>query len=167
MNRGCPFRSPFREIPEEAADAMDFFERNGEETSRRLAEQLAPHLAPAEPLDGVVHAVQSKIFSADLYAVGVTPTRLLLLPLDRRMEATAPPVAATRAEVTDASVWGWGGSLGDFLSATAGQQIRFTAAGVKFRLMVLGGTLLEDALSGPTQRAGLEALVGFLLSARR
>ena len=146
---------------------MNFFERHGEEASRRLAEQLAPHLGPGEPLAGVVHAVQSRLFSADLYAVGVTPTRLLLLPLDRRMQAKAPPVAATRGEVTDASVWGWGGSLADFLSATAGEQIRFTAGGKKYRLMVLGGNRLEDALSGPTQRAGLEALVAFLLSARR
>ena len=146
---------------------MAFFEQHSEEASRRLAAQLAPHLAPGEPLDGVVHAVHAKLFSADLYAVGVTPSRLLLLPLDRRMEATAPPVAATRDEITDASVWGWGGSLADFLSATAGQQIRFTAAGAKFKLMVLGGNLLEDALAGPTQRAGLETLVAFLLSARR
>ena len=146
---------------------MDFFERNGEEASRRLAEELAPHLAPGEPLDGVVHAVQARLFSADLYAVGVTPSRLLLLPLDRGMRATAAPAAATRDEVTDAAIWGWGGSVADFLSLTADRQLRFTAAGTKYRLMVLGGTLLEDALSGPTQRAGLEALVAFLLSARR
>ena len=108
---------------------MAFFEQHSEEASRRLAAQLAPHLAPGEPLDGVVHAVHAKVFSADLYAVGVTPSRLLLLPLDRRMEATAPPVAATRDEITDASVWGWGGSLADFLSATAGEQIRLHRGG--------------------------------------
>ncbi len=33
--------------------------------------------------------------------------------------------------------------------------------------MVLGGNLLEDALSGPSQRSGLQALLEFLLDAKR
>jgi hypothetical protein len=146
---------------------MGLFADNWEQVSRRLTALLAPHLATGEELVGVVHAHQPKLFSVVLYAVGVTPGRLLLLPIDRRQAAAGPPVSIAGSEIEYASVWGWGGSVADFLSGSAAQQIRFRAAGRKYKLMALGGNLLEDALSGPTQRAGLEALVGFLLSARR
>lgn len=137
-----------------------------EEASRRLRALLTPHLAGGEELTGVVHAHQPKVFSVVFYAVGVTPDRLLL-PIDRRQAATGPPVSIPRGEIESASVWGWGGSAADFLSAAASQQLRFGASGRKYKLMALGGNWLEDALSGPTQRAGVEALVAFLLSARR
>jgi hypothetical protein len=144
---------------------MSFFAVNWEETSRRLAALLEPHLA-GEELLGVVHATQPRTFSADLFAVGVTPGRLLLQPIGRKLEAKGAPVSIAREAVSESSVWGWGGSLADFLSATANQQIRFTAGGEKYKLMVLGGNALEDALSGPSQKHGLEALVKFLLSAK-
>lgn len=146
---------------------MSFVADRWEETSRRLTALLEPQLAPGEPLAGVLHALQPKLFSADLYAVGVTPERLILQPIDRDLRASAPPVSVARDGLTDSSVWGWGGSVGDFLSASAGQQLRFTASGTKYKLLALGGNALEDALSGPTQRAGVEALVTFLLSSRR
>jgi hypothetical protein len=146
---------------------MSLFAANWEETSRRLAALLEPHLAPGEELLGVVHATQPRTFSADFFAVGVTAGRLLLQPIGRRLEAKGAPISIPREAVSESSVWGWGGSLADFLSATSDQQIRFTAGGQKYKLMVLGGNMLEDALSGPSQKRGLEALVEFLLSARR
>jgi hypothetical protein len=140
------------------------FAANWEETSRRLTALLEPHLAAGEVLQGVVHATQPRAFSADLFAVGVTAGRLLLQPIGRKLEAKGPPVVIRREEITDSSVWGHGGGLAGLL---ADQQLRFTAGGEKYKLMVLGGNALEDALSGPSQKKGLEALVEFLLSARR
>ena len=96
--------------------------------------------------------------------MGVTGSRLLLQPIGRKLEAKGPPIAIGREEISDSSIWGRGGSLADLL---ADQQIRFTAAGQKYKLMVLGGNVLEDALSGPTQNQGLEALIAFLRSAKR
>ncbi len=146
---------------------MGFFAEKWEETSRRLATLLEPHFAAGERLLGVVYATQPKTFSADLYAVGVTPGRLLLQPIDRNLAAKGAPISIAREQVTESAIWGWGGGLGDFLSSTADQQIRFATRDAKYKLMVLGGNTLEDALSGPTQKSGLEALLEFLLSARR
>lgn len=145
---------------------MSFFATNWEELSRRLVDVVAPHLAPGEELAGVVYAHQAKLFTAELWAIGVTAERLVLVPIDRRHEPAGAPLSIGRGELADCSVWGWGGGVAEFLSTTADQQLRFRAAGRKFKLMALGGNLLEDALSGPTQRRGLEALVEFLLTAR-
>ena len=47
------------------------------------------------------------------------------------------------------------------------QEIRFEAKGQDFKLMVLGGTLLGNALAGGEQVDGLQALVTFLRTAPR
>lgn len=145
---------------------MGWIERGWEELSHRLRLALEPY-REGEELVGVVHANQPALFSTQLYAIGVTPTRLLLLPLDRRHAATGKPIALRAGDIEASAIWGWGGSVGDWLSASAGQQVRFTAGGTKYKLMVLGGNLLEDALSGPSQKSGLEALLEFLLAAKR
>ncbi len=146
---------------------MGVFADRWEKASQQLEALLAPQLGAGEELLGVVHATQPKVFSASLFAVGVTPTRLLLQPIDRRLAAAGPAVAIAREAISEASVWGWGGSVADFLSTYANQQLRFAADGKKYRLMALGGNAVEDALSGPSQRRGLEALIRFLLEARR
>ncbi|MCC6271762.1 MAG: hypothetical protein IT190_10825 [Microbacteriaceae bacterium] len=145
---------------------MGWIEKGWEELSARLRQALEPYRA-GEELVGVVHANQPALFSTQLYAIGVTPTRLLLLPLDRRHQATGEPVSLRADDIEASAIWGWGGSLGDWLSASSDQQVRFTAHGKKYKLMILGGNLLEDALSGPSQKSGLQALLEFLLAARR
>lgn len=145
---------------------MGLFEQNWKEADRLLRLQLEPQLVPGEQLVGVVHANQQKTFSAKLYALGVTPVRLILVPIDRKFQANGPVVSLTRDVITGSSVWGWGGSVGDFLSSSSDQQIRIDTPDGKFKLMVLGGNILEDALSGAGQRSGLDALVEFLISAR-
>jgi hypothetical protein len=145
---------------------MGWIEKGWEELSQRLRVALEPYRG-GEDLVGVVHANQPGLFSAQLFAIGVTSTRLILLPLDRRHTATGEPVVLRASDIAASAIWGWGGSIGDWISASSGQQIRFTAGGRKFKLMVLGGNLLEDALSGPTQKCGLQALLEFLLAARR
>jgi hypothetical protein len=146
--------------------AMSPFSKSWEETDRRLRAAVAPELAPGEEIVGVVHANQAKTFSAELFAVGVTADRLVVVPLDRKMAASGAAESVTRADIRSSSVWGWGGSIGDFLSPRSGNEIRFETPLRSYKLMVLGGTLFEDALSGEGQRAGLEAFIEFLQSAR-
>lgn len=145
---------------------MGWLEKGWEELSQRLRVALEPFLE-GEELVGVVHANQPGLFSVQLYAIGVTPTRLLLLPLDRRHAATGEAVSVRASDIESSAIWGWGGSIGDWLAASSDQQLRFTAGGRKWKLMVLGGNLLEDALSGPSQKSGLQALLEFLLAAKR
>lgn len=145
---------------------MGWLEGKWEETARRLRAAVEPNLEAGETLVGVVHANQAKLFSTELFAVGIAPSRLIVVPLDRQCAAAGPAVSIRNGEIAEASVWGWGGSLVDFLSTAAAQQIRFRGGGRKWKLHVLGGNLLEDALSGSAQREGLEALVRFLLAAR-
>ena len=144
---------------------MGWIEKGWEELSKRLRAALEPY-REGEELVGVVHANQPGLFSTQLYAIGVTPSRLLLLPLDRLHAATGEPVVLRADEIEAAAIWGWGGSLSDLLSASAGRELRFTAKGKKYKLMVLGGNLLEDALSGASQKSGLQALLEFLLAAK-
>lgn len=145
---------------------MGWIERGWEELSKRLQVALEPY-REGEELVGVVHANQPGLFSTQLYAIGVTPSRLILLPLDRRHAATGEPVLLRAGDIEASAIWGWGGSMGDWISGSSGQELRFTAGGRKYKLMVLGGNLLEDALSGPSQRSGLQALLEFLLDAKR
>lgn len=145
---------------------MGWIEKGWEELSARLRSALEP-FRDGEELVGVVHANQAGLFSAQLYAIGVTPSRLILLPLDRRHQASGEAIRLRAEEIEEAAIWGWKGTVGDFLSASGDQQIRFSAGGKRYKLMILGGNLFEDALSGPSQRSGLAAIVEFLLAAKR
>lgn len=145
---------------------MGFFGAKWQETANRLVEAVRPHVGAGELLLGVVMASRPKFLASTPYAVGVTAERVVLVPVDRRLAAAGAPISIARGEITDASVWGWGGSVADFLSASAAAEIRFATATEKLRLLVLGGNLVENALAGPAQRSGLEALVEFLRAAR-
>lgn len=146
---------------------MALFAKNWEEVDRRLREVVGPELQPGEEIIGVVHANQPKTFSAELFAVAVTPDRLVIVPLDRKMAASGPAQSVTRDDVRSSSVWGWGGSVKDFLSPSSDQQIRFETPDRKYKLMVLGGNMFENALAGEGQLGGLEAFVAFLQSAKQ
>ena len=142
------------------------FQSKWEEADRRLREQLAPHVANDEELIGVVHANQTKTFSAELFAVGVTGDRILILPIDRKLASKGDaPESVRRGDVRGSSVWGWGGGVKDFLSARSDQEIRIETPVRKYKLMILGGNVFENALAGDGQLTGLEALVAFLQSA--
>jgi hypothetical protein len=146
---------------------VGFLSSNWEEVARNLRAAVEPHLQPGEQLIGVVHANEPKTFSAKFYAIGVTPDRLVLLPLNRKMAPSGdPPVSIARGDIVNSSVWGWGGSVRDWLSATSDQQIRIQTSSAKYKLMMLGGNLLENTLAGDDQLSGLDALVAFLQSAK-
>ena len=143
---------------------MALFAKNWEEVDRRLRAVVEPELRPGEEIVGVVHANQAKTFSAELFAVAVTPDRLVIVPLDKKMNASGEAESVTRDDVRSSSVWGWGGSVSDFLSPRSGNEIRIETPRRSYKLMVLGGTMLENSLAGDGQLGGLEAFIAFLQS---
>ncbi len=50
---------------------------------------------------------------------------------------------------------------------TADQELRFETATEKYKLMVIGGNIVENALTGEDQLHGLDAVIEFLQSAKR
>jgi len=137
---------------------------NWEEMSRLYTEAVRPHLIPGEELIGVVHATHRKAFSAVSYAIGVTPGRLVMVPTNRRAEASGPPVSISPNDVVRSSVDGFGGGFGEFLKAETG-DIRITTADTTYKLMALGGGL-DNMITGPTQAHGKQALVEWLWNVR-
>lgn len=134
------------------------------EAADRLRAVIAPNVPTGETLVGCVHATRRSTFSAKLYALGVTDRHLLIQEVDRKWQPAGAPVVVAPQEVAVGNIFGEGATLS---LGSKDQEIRFTAAGQDYKLMVLGGTLMENALAGTDQVDGLQALVAFLRSARR
>jgi hypothetical protein len=115
---------------------MDCWEQRAE-TDQLMRTQLAPWLHPSEQIITVIRVARQRPFSSNVLALAVTNRRLMLLPLDRRLQPrTEPPISVFADQVVDASV-----RLGErdtwiFSSSTA--EVRFEAAGESFRLTILG-----------------------------
>lgn len=128
---------------------------------------VEPHLQLNEQLDGVVQATDQKTFSSKFYVIGITPVRLILIPVDRKWNALGPPRSITKPEITTCSVWGWGDTVTAWLTSNTDQQIKIGTADVKLKLLVLGGNIVENALAGEDHLRGVDALIEFLLSSQR
>lgn len=137
------------------------------EAMNTLRQNMANLCPPGEPLIGVAMANNKKTFSMDMYAIGITAQRMVMVPLDRKMNPTGEPRWYTHADIVDSSVWGKGGGWKAVLSTEAGYELRFkTAAGEKFRFMTLGGWAM-DKLNGPEWGNGLQAWGDWLLASQR
>ena len=139
---------------------MALFARNWEEVDRRLRAVVEPELVQGETVVGVVHANQAKTFSAELFAVGVTPERLVIVPLDKKMAASGQAESVTRCAMSARRRSGDG--AGERRSSSRpGAATRSASRRPQrtYKLMVLGGTMFEDALAGEGQLAGLESLI--------
>ena len=134
------------------------------ETATRLRAVIEPQVPAGETLRGAVYATKPSTFSAKLYAVGVTDQHLLVQEINRKWNTVGAALVATSGEITVGNIFSDGAkwSLTD-----KDQEIRFEARGQDFKLMVLGGTLFENALAGGEQVDGLQALVAFLRTAPR
>lgn len=142
---------------------MGWISDRQDETTRRVAEQLLASVPPGETLCGVVLANQQKTFSASLMAVGVTERHLIVQPVTRKYEANGPAVVAPREQIVVGNLFSEGAA---FSVGRKGQELRFTAQGQSFKLMVLGGNLLENMLASESHLGGLAAVIEFLRSAR-
>jgi hypothetical protein len=134
------------------------------EAATRLIAIVEPLVPAGDTLAGCVHATKRGRMSAKLFAVGVTDQHLILQEVDRKWSPNGQAVIAASSEIEVGNIFSEGArfSLGD-----KDQEIRFTAGGEDYKLMVLGGTLFENALAGGEQVDGLQALVTFLRSAGR
>ena len=107
-----------------------------------FAATVRPHvegrLEPGESLQGLVAAAQQKTFSGQMYAIAVTDRRLLLVPLDRRLQQKGDPTSVTAQTVASADLEGAGGGWW-----TAPQAVLDAAA---------GHTLAEATLMGTYRR---------------
>ena len=124
---------------------------NWEKLDAQLRALLGGLLEPGEELVGCLTATARKTFSATPYAIGVTPGRLIMVPVDRRFAAKGP-------------VDGFGGGLAHFLTADLG-DIRLDTADQTYKLMALGGGM-DQLITGTAQRDGKQAFLEFLHRAR-
>ena len=128
-------------------------------------------LVPGEVLHGTIVANQQKTFSATLYLVGTTDRRIIMQPVDRKRQPNGQPSSFGMNDITNTSVFAMaheaasrGEKVATFLT-TSGDRIKFDAGGEKWKLMTLGGNMLENTLSTEDQSDGLEAFVNFLSAA--
>lgn len=142
---------------------MGWISDRQDEATRRVVEQLLPSVPRGETLRGAVLANQQKAFAANLMAVGVTERHLIVQPVTRKYEANGPAVVASREEIVVGNLFSEGAALS---VGRKGQELRFTAQGQSFKLMALGGNLLENMLASDSQLGGLAAVIEFLRSAR-
>jgi len=125
---------------------------------------IEPSVPAGETLRGAVYANKKSSFSAKLFAIGVTDQHIIIQPVDRKWKPEGAPVIATASELqvgnifSDGAMW----TLSD-----KDQEIRFKAKGEDYKLLVLGGTIIENSLAGTDQVDGLGALVAFLRTAPR
>jgi hypothetical protein len=136
-----------------------------------FAERVRPHLEaqlqPGEVLQGVIAATHQKTFSGGLYAVGVTDRRLLLQPLDRRLQPKVPPRSITPDQLASADIDGAGGGWwtapAAILDMAAVALTLRTTDGEKLKLSMMKGTGLLGGLGGgQAQSDGLLALTDWV-----
>jgi hypothetical protein len=117
-----------------------------------------------EELEGVCMATQQSTFRGRSVALGVTESRLLVQPLDRRGNANGHPLSLTPDRIAELNAGGAGRSwvsVGNIiLDQTAARLELKTTDGQKLRLMMMhgGSGLLGKLGGGEDQREGLKAL---------
>lgn len=136
-----------------------------QEGDDRLRKAVAPAVPAGETLIGVVLANHQKTFSAKLYALGVTERHLVLQPVGRSIEPSSPAVVLAQHEIEVGNIFNEGAGIGGL--GQKGQEIRFGARGEQYKLMTLGGNVLENSLASDGQLGGLGALADFLRAAKR
>ena len=134
------------------------------EASKLIRAAIEPSVPPGETLRGAVYANKKSSFSAKLYAIGVTDQHLLIQQVDRKWKPEGAPVIATAADLQVGNIFSDGAK---WTLSDKDQEIRFKAQGEDYKLLVLGGTMIENALAGSDQVDGLGAVVGFLRTAPR
>ncbi len=134
------------------------------EAGKLIRAVIEPSVPPGETLRGAVYANKKSSFSAKLYAIGVTDQHLLIQQVDRKWKPEGAPVIATAADLQVGNIFSDGAK---WTLSDKDQEIRFKAQGEDYKLLVLGGTMIENALAGSDQVDGLGAVVGFLRTAPR
>jgi len=154
------------ELKPKASDKPEKERKNDFE--RIHGDHLRSLLEPGEALLGVAAVNwQRSLFKQTVSALGVTGSRLIVQPLDRkgRMSGEAP-VFIRKEEITKGSYGGGGGgnTPTSWIMDSASIEVKLkTGDGRKFKFMLMTGEGMLGGLGGgPSQRNGAEALVAFL-----
>src|SRR5438093_6921948 len=120
-----------------------------------------------ESLQGLVAATQQKTFSGQLYAVAVTERRLLLVPLDRRLQPKGEVRTITSESLASADVDGAGGgwwTAPEAILDAAALTLRMqTTDAARFKLIIMRGTGVLGGLGGgQAQSDGILALAEWM-----
>ena len=126
-------------------------------------------LEPGEELCGIVAATQQSMFKGRLVALAATDRRLVVLPLNRRIEPDGEPISITPETLDGVKAGGAGGwgadpTAGIMDRSAAELKIR-TTDGQKLKLMMMRGEgpgPLAGLGGGEDQRQGLEAVAANL-----
>ena len=143
---------------------MGLFDARAAQASARYRELVTPLLQPGEDLLGTLQATEKSSFSYKGWVVGVTADRLIMVPVDRKLNAKAPECSVRREDITASSVDGMGGGLKHFATGELG-DIRFDTADRTWKLLIMGGGA-DRLVTGQEQTDGKALLLEFLASAR-
>ena len=139
---------------------------------------MRPHvesvLEPGEELRGFVAATRRSTFSGRLVALAATDRRLIIIPLNRRIEPDGEPLSIAPGEAADAKAGGGGGwgtepAAAIMDRAAADLKIR-TTGGEKLKLGMMRGEgpgPLAELGGGEDQRQGMEAVAGWFAGLER
>lgn len=141
----------------------------------KFHDKARPHveavLEPDEELRGFVAATQQSLFKGRLVALGVTDRRLIVVPLNRRIEPDGDPISITPERIADAKAGGAGGGWaepGSAIMDKAAAELKLkTTDGEKLKLMMMRGTgpgPLGELGGGEAQADGMTALADWFSS---
>jgi hypothetical protein len=129
---------------------------------------LEAQLEEGESLRGIVAATHQKTFSGSAFGIGVADRRLILQPLDRKLQPKGAAVSVTRDDAAEAELDGAGGGWWTapqaVLDATAVTLKVRASDGERYKLMMMGGG--SSLFGGQQQADGVVALAGWLAAAR-
>ncbi|MCB0860805.1 MAG: hypothetical protein KDB54_09155 [Solirubrobacterales bacterium] len=132
-------------------------------------DHLRSLMDPGETLYGVAAVNwQRSMFKQTVSALGVTDTRLIIQPLDRKGKMTDEPATFIRKDEIRKGSYGGGGGMGDtptswIMDASSIEVKLKTDGGEKYKFLLMTGEgMLGGMAGGPAQRNGAEALVTFL-----
>ena len=123
-------------------------------------------LDPGESLEAICACSQQRgMFGGGAVALGISDKRLILQPLDMRGNPKGDAAKLRPEDIADAKADGAGGGWPEIgaavLDHAAVKLTLRTAAGEKFRLMMMRGDAMGALGGGEGQRRGVEALAAW------
>ncbi|MEO6122281.1 MAG: hypothetical protein ABIR32_01130 [Ilumatobacteraceae bacterium] len=143
---------------------MNRFQAKAAQADELHRNLLTPQLTTNEQLLGAFMATASSAFTNRILVIGVTPLRLMLLEVDRKLQPKAALVSVQPHDIIKSSVDGFGGGLAHFLTSDLG-DIRFETSVAKYKLAALGGGL-DQLFASDGQQQGKHLFLQFLAAAR-
>ena len=134
----------------------------------RVAPQVEALLEPGEQLHGICAANQSSAFKGKLIGLAVTDRRLILMSLNRRIEADGDVASILPQDIESSEAEGvsggwWTPTSGIMDKAAVTLKLK-TTDGTKRKLMMMRGEgpgFLGKLGGGEGQRQGIEALAAW------